>query len=157
MCQNQVKLFFFFFFSSRRRHTRCREVSWARRCVQETDQRRVHGISEEVIFIPRHASKAEKERLRKKNEIIAKNMQKAMRRKRPTYKKKVKKDSTDSYSDFVKEVEDYIKKIEKEPQKLETLTNIISVSYTHLRAHETSLHLVCRLLLEKKKKKNNLT
>eukprot|EP00831_Metopus_contortus_P056646 TRINITY_DN48646_c0_g1_i1.p3 TRINITY_DN48646_c0_g1~~TRINITY_DN48646_c0_g1_i1.p3 ORF type:complete len:106 (+),score=33.87 TRINITY_DN48646_c0_g1_i1:39-356(+) len=29
-------IFFFFFFSSRRRHTRCREVSWARRCVQET-------------------------------------------------------------------------------------------------------------------------
>eukprot|EP00831_Metopus_contortus_P001016 TRINITY_DN10364_c0_g1_i2.p1 TRINITY_DN10364_c0_g1~~TRINITY_DN10364_c0_g1_i2.p1 ORF type:complete len:107 (+),score=22.81 TRINITY_DN10364_c0_g1_i2:114-434(+) len=28
------------------------------------------------------------------------------------------------------------------------------VSYTHLRAHETSLHLVCRLLLEKKKKNN---
>ena len=28
----------------------------------------------------------------------------------------------------------------------------IPVSYTHLRAHETSLHLVCRLLLEKKKK-----
>ena len=25
------------------------------------------------------------------------------------------------------------------------------VSYTHLRAHETSLHLVCRLLLEKTK------
>ena len=29
----------------------------------------------------------------------------------------------------------------------------IPVSYTHLRAHETSLHLVFRLLLEKKKKK----
>ena len=29
--------------------------------------------------------------------------------------------------------------------------SIGSVSYTHLRAHETSLHLVCRLLLEKKK------
>eukprot|EP00831_Metopus_contortus_P027724 TRINITY_DN2323_c0_g1_i2.p2 TRINITY_DN2323_c0_g1~~TRINITY_DN2323_c0_g1_i2.p2 ORF type:complete len:179 (-),score=51.02 TRINITY_DN2323_c0_g1_i2:31-567(-) len=29
----------------------------------------------------------------------------------------------------------------------------IPVSYTHLRAHETSLHLVCRLLLEKKKQK----
>ena len=27
-----------------------------------------------------------------------------------------------------------------------------AVSYTHLRAHETSLHLVCRLLLEKKNK-----
>ena len=26
-----------------------------------------------------------------------------------------------------------------------------SVSYTHLRAHETPEHLVCRLLLEKKK------
>eukprot|EP00831_Metopus_contortus_P026875 TRINITY_DN22747_c0_g1_i3.p3 TRINITY_DN22747_c0_g1~~TRINITY_DN22747_c0_g1_i3.p3 ORF type:complete len:104 (-),score=39.16 TRINITY_DN22747_c0_g1_i3:54-365(-) len=32
-----VVILFFFFFSSRRRHTRCREVSWARRCVQETD------------------------------------------------------------------------------------------------------------------------
>ena len=29
-----------------------------------------------------------------------------------------------------------------------------SVSYTHLRAHETVLDLVCRLLLEKKKYKN---
>ena len=29
------------------------------------------------------------------------------------------------------------------------------VSYTHLRAHETVLDLVCRLLLEKKKKVNN--
>eukprot|EP00658_Telonema_sp_P-2_P053646 TRINITY_DN42239_c0_g1_i1.p1 TRINITY_DN42239_c0_g1~~TRINITY_DN42239_c0_g1_i1.p1 ORF type:complete len:114 (+),score=3.80 TRINITY_DN42239_c0_g1_i1:267-608(+) len=28
---------------------------------------------------------------------------------------------------------------------------IPSVSYTHLRAHETPEHLVCRLLLEKKK------
>ena len=28
----------------------------------------------------------------------------------------------------------------------------VSVSYTHLRAHETVLDLVCRLLLEKKKK-----
>ncbi|CZR85344.1 Firmicute plasmid replication protein (RepL) [Clostridioides difficile] len=28
---------------------------------------------------------------------------------------------------------------------------LIAVSYTHLRAHETPEHLVCRLLLEKKK------
>eukprot|EP00826_Nyctotherus_ovalis_P049182 TRINITY_DN589_c0_g1_i14.p1 TRINITY_DN589_c0_g1~~TRINITY_DN589_c0_g1_i14.p1 ORF type:complete len:392 (-),score=82.04 TRINITY_DN589_c0_g1_i14:10-1185(-) len=34
-----------------------------------------------------------------------------------------------------------------------THQSIGAVSYTHLRAHETSLHLVCRLLLEKKKKK----
>ena len=31
-----------------------------------------------------------------------------------------------------------------------TLHTSRAVSYTHLRAHETSLHLVCRLLLEKK-------
>src|SRR5665811_2546518 len=31
-----------------------------------------------------------------------------------------------------------------------------AVSYTHLRAHETVLDLVCRLLLEKKKKKNTI-
>ena len=29
-------------------------------------------------------------------------------------------------------------------------SSLTPVSYTHLRAHETSLHLVCRLLLEKK-------
>ena len=31
------------------------------------------------------------------------------------------------------------------------LYSFISVSYTHLRAHETGRNLVCRLLLEKKK------
>src|SRR5665213_3978152 len=31
--------------------------------------------------------------------------------------------------------------------------DVASVSYTHLRAHETGRNLVCRLLLEKKKKK----
>ena len=29
---------------------------------------------------------------------------------------------------------------------------VVTVSYTHLRAHETKANLVCRLLLEKKKK-----
>ena len=33
---------------------------------------------------------------------------------------------------------------------LEQLRRPIPVSYTHLRAHETVLDLVCRLLLEKK-------
>ena len=36
---------------------------------------------------------------------------------------------------------------------LEELQKMMTVSYTHLRAHETVLDLVCRLLLEKKKKK----
>ena len=31
----------------------------------------------------------------------------------------------------------------------------VPVSYTHLRAHETDSYLVCRLLLEKKKKYNS--
>ena len=35
------------------------------------------------------------------------------------------------------------------------LCGVIAVSYTHLRAHETPEHLVCRLLLEKKKKQKN--
>ena len=39
------------------------------------------------------------------------------------------------------------------PQTIESIkhakaANVPTVSYTHLRAHETSLHLVCRLLLE---------
>ena len=33
----------------------------------------------------------------------------------------------------------------------------IAVSYTHLRAHETPEHIVCRLLLEKKKKRKQKT
>ena len=33
----------------------------------------------------------------------------------------------------------------------------VTVSYTHLRAHETGRNLVCRLLLEKKKKKTRMT
>ena len=33
---------------------------------------------------------------------------------------------------------------------------IKTVSYTHLRAHETGRNLVCRLLLEKKKKKKEI-
>ena len=36
-----------------------------------------------------------------------------------------------------------------------TNPTVIPVSYTHLRAHETVLDLVCRLLLEKKKNKDN--
>src|SRR5680860_1720121 len=33
------------------------------------------------------------------------------------------------------------------------LPHMSAVSYTHLRAHETDSYLVCRLLLDKKKKK----
>eukprot|EP00831_Metopus_contortus_P017184 TRINITY_DN17238_c0_g1_i3.p1 TRINITY_DN17238_c0_g1~~TRINITY_DN17238_c0_g1_i3.p1 ORF type:complete len:211 (+),score=25.11 TRINITY_DN17238_c0_g1_i3:35-667(+) len=48
-----VSTLFFFFFSSRRRHTRCREVSWARRCVQETahDQSQKNGLNRVINYI----------------------------------------------------------------------------------------------------------
>ena len=36
-------------------------------------------------------------------------------------------------------------------------SNTDSVSYTHLRAHETVLDIVCRLLLEQKKKTHTYT
>ena len=36
-------------------------------------------------------------------------------------------------------------------EELEKSAYYVSVSYTHLRAHETDSYLVCRLLLEKKK------
>src|SRR5665647_3758881 len=37
-----------------------------------------------------------------------------------------------------------------------TVLGYRTVSYTHLRAHETDSYLVCRLLLEKKKKNNKI-
>eukprot|EP00657_Telonema_sp_P-1_P001291 TRINITY_DN12992_c0_g1_i1.p1 TRINITY_DN12992_c0_g1~~TRINITY_DN12992_c0_g1_i1.p1 ORF type:complete len:112 (-),score=39.10 TRINITY_DN12992_c0_g1_i1:53-388(-) len=52
-----------------------------------------------------------------------------------------------------------VRKLEGMNQRLAIKTHIAAdtagtVSYTHLRAHETVLDLVCRLLLEKKKKNN---
>ena len=46
------------------------------------------------------------------------------------------------------------------PGKLPPLHNLLrtgAVSYTHLRAHETVLDLVCRLLLEKKNSYTSLS
>ena len=40
---------------------------------------------------------------------------------------------------------------------LSGLSTYLSVSYTHLRAHETVLDIVCRLLLEKKKKTKHIS
>ena len=48
-------------------------------------------------------------------------------------------------------VDDYIMGVWKRcTTRQNIMLNIIAVSYTHLRAHETVLDLVCRLLLEKK-------
>ena len=45
-----------------------------------------------------------------------------------------------------------VKELKRQGKDLEA-HRISPVSYTHLRAHETVLDLVCRLLLEKKNKK----
>ena len=44
---------------------------------------------------------------------------------------------------------------EKISKEIERFKNTNTVSYTHLRAHETKANLVCRLLLEKKKKRKH--
>ena len=49
---------------------------------------------------------------------------------------------------------DYQKNQDK---KLSLRDMAVAVSYTHLRAHETRHDLVCRLLLEKKKKNKGIT
>ena len=47
----------------------------------------------------------------------------------------------------------YQKKYEKLENYAKLTEKVNTVSYTHLRAHETVLDLVCRLLLEKKNNK----
>ena len=54
-------------------------------------------------------------------------------------------------SDF-RGVENRLKNVEIKLGRLEKTVSVATVSYTHLRAHETVLDLVCRLLLEKKNK-----
>src|SRR5665811_578031 len=65
---------------------------------------------------------------------------------------KVKKGSQEPNREKIASVSwDQVKTIAAD--KMEDLNCFTAVSYTHLRAHETVLDLVCRLLLEKKKKK----
>ena len=55
-----------------------------------------------------------------------------------------------SYVDPLPIGKEYAEKHNFFPSK--NYSNLKAVSYTHLRAHETPEHLVCRLLLEKKNK-----
>ena len=51
------------------------------------------------------------------------------------------------------EAQNTFEKEKKDDKKIQALPHhVVPVSYTHLRAHETDSYLVCRLLLEKKKK-----
>src|SRR5674536_389885 len=54
------------------------------------------------------------------------------------------------------DLQDRLKRLSKEDlkylaERILDGSECLPVSYTHLRAHETPEHLVCRLLLEKKK------
>ena len=56
------------------------------------------------------------------------------------------------YFEGTSEQTEYFRKsLQKEEGISQDYKNSISVSYTHLRAHETVLDLVCRLLLEKRR------
>ena len=44
-----------------------------------------------------------------------------------------------------------------EPEKVDALLDLLTVSYTHLLAHATLMNLVCRLLLEKKNQRDQKT
>ena len=67
------------------------------------------------------------------------------------------REAASEYCDLIKanpsqyqQIENKILSYSNKPNALDE--TIDAVSYTHLRAHETVLDLVCRLLLEKKKK-----
>ena len=64
------------------------------------------------------------------------------------YKRQGIKTTYKTFESFATKVAKYLPKADGKI----LITRITTVSYTHLRAHETVLDLVCRLLLEKKKK-----
>eukprot|EP00658_Telonema_sp_P-2_P030985 TRINITY_DN23290_c0_g1_i9.p1 TRINITY_DN23290_c0_g1~~TRINITY_DN23290_c0_g1_i9.p1 ORF type:complete len:908 (-),score=217.58 TRINITY_DN23290_c0_g1_i9:48-2771(-) len=53
------------------------------------------------------------------------------------------------------DIRQYVAQVLQRATEVSPRCIITAVSYTHLRAHETPEHLVCRLLLEKKKKNSN--
>ena len=57
----------------------------------------------------------------------------------------------ENIEDLQKELDSYVG-LSAVKREVKDLINLAAVSYTHLRAHETGRNLVCRLLLEKKKK-----
>ena len=63
----------------------------------------------------------------------------------------------DKAKEYARQVNPALQFIELSCTSGEGLSNWYPVSYTHLRAHETVLDLVCRLLLEKKKKQMTIT
>src|SRR5674536_385673 len=63
----------------------------------------------------------------------------------------IKKDAVDIATEWLR-IPTFIRMPYRIAQATDDKVVVESVSYTHLRAHETPEHLVCRLLLEKKNK-----
>ena len=62
------------------------------------------------------------------------------------------RDSSHTVENIIKAIRAMFPKANEHRTVLRQLASyLVPVSYTHLRAHETVLDLVCRLLLEKKK------
>ena len=64
------------------------------------------------------------------------------------------RDARDAYPDWFPDPSSVVQVYPDAYPAADALLFQISVSYTHLRAHETVLDLVCRLLLEKKNTHN---
>eukprot|EP00826_Nyctotherus_ovalis_P045222 TRINITY_DN4975_c0_g2_i3.p1 TRINITY_DN4975_c0_g2~~TRINITY_DN4975_c0_g2_i3.p1 ORF type:complete len:347 (+),score=86.62 TRINITY_DN4975_c0_g2_i3:77-1117(+) len=141
--------------------------SWKKHSILELEQMRltkiekIKHIEETLIEKTREANNIaiislqiikENGQLQAEREVIAKNI-KLLAHEYDELNSKYQKLER-SCAEQEKEIEALDKVLQKKRNEISSLDIAIKpVSYTHLRAHETSLHLVCRLLLEKKKKK----
>eukprot|EP00831_Metopus_contortus_P027365 TRINITY_DN23022_c0_g1_i2.p1 TRINITY_DN23022_c0_g1~~TRINITY_DN23022_c0_g1_i2.p1 ORF type:complete len:232 (+),score=44.03 TRINITY_DN23022_c0_g1_i2:97-696(+) len=170
---------FFFFNDTATTEIYTRSIVGSVRCVQETDQRRVHGdyeIQKDCLWgigtsFPIYERKNKKLNLLDYFELDfkpfllrvnvhfegpihmysyfknPKGLPKNLIEEESWYGNLVQFEINLKRSEFLRMIP-----IDNKPPLLRQWKITDSVSYTHLRAHETSLHLVCRLLLEKKKK-----
>ena len=85
------------------------------------------------------------------NEKQAKDFKAAMEEMRPAKNKSNERPTREEMQKKRQEIDAKIKSILTDEQYKKYQDMRKTVSYTHLRAHETDSYLVCRLLLEKKK------
>eukprot|EP00831_Metopus_contortus_P073916 TRINITY_DN67456_c0_g1_i2.p1 TRINITY_DN67456_c0_g1~~TRINITY_DN67456_c0_g1_i2.p1 ORF type:complete len:148 (+),score=52.68 TRINITY_DN67456_c0_g1_i2:178-621(+) len=123
-------------------------------CIRDRYQRRVHGRSTtKKTNSKKHHSKSKE---KKQDNIVDYNNESE----KPNLSKIIEKMNANIDDSLAKQADQSEHMLQPNEIILEAQEELMlepplkSVSYTHLRAHETSLHLVCRLLLEKKKKKH---
>eukprot|EP00826_Nyctotherus_ovalis_P028620 TRINITY_DN22592_c0_g2_i1.p1 TRINITY_DN22592_c0_g2~~TRINITY_DN22592_c0_g2_i1.p1 ORF type:complete len:225 (-),score=69.45 TRINITY_DN22592_c0_g2_i1:6-680(-) len=112
--------------------------------IREMDEKKRDKLLREIALL--------KQELREKNLKIEK-LESASTGGKDNFQR-ILDDKNDQIHSLTAEVSALRELAESKAKKGE-MQRLRAVSYTHLRAHETSLHLVCRLLLEKKKKSSN--